>query len=258
MPKNSPQPLLSYRLKGIARMNLNRTRDMNRVDRLDYRFNLEIHRDQIRVRTENFFFRFHETLFKLQYAGIIRQGNIPYLYKPPTYFFRRIGRFRYTSRIGLNNFLLEPDIVRRKVSPQQIRELISTSIPILLQTPPRYIRRSSRITKLRMKQVYSTRAKLKQLAAESLLDGTFQQKVKSKNNLLGLALQDKSPLNLRDQLRQANERKIPITPNHWRRWIYPDEYSTHRNIHTFYFNQPFHTEVRSADINLYPIVRHIE
>ena len=240
-------------------MNPLHTRDMNRIDRLAYRFNVQIHRNKIMQHTTNYFRIFHETLYKLQHFGIIRPGNIPYLYLPPTPFFQRIGR-RYQPRIGMDNFLLEPDIVRRRISPRQLRGLIHATIPIPPRFPKVQIRRSLRIAEQRISKLQLIAKQIHQIAAESLLDGTFLQKIKDKKNPLGLACQDKSPMTLRDQILKAQQTKFPPRQNYenyWRRWIYPDEYTCHRNIHYFRPISPFYFELRPADIRYHPIVRHL-
>ena len=256
MPKTSPQPLLSYKLRGIARVNPLHTRDMNLLDRIDYRFNVEMHRNKIVQHTTTYFRIFHESLYKLQHFGIIRSGDIPYLYTPPIPFFKRIGR-RQQPTIGMGNFTLEPDIVRRRISPRQLRGMIYADVPIPPTFPKFQVRRSLRIAQQKIKLLNLTKQKVKQLAAESLLDGTFSQKIKSKDNLLGIACQDKSPVTLRDQILKAYKGKFPPKPNYWRRWNYPDEYTCHRDIHYFRQSRPFLLGIKPTDIRLQPIVRHL-
>ena len=256
MPKTSPQPLLSHRLNGIARANPLHSRDMSQIDQIAYRLNVELHRDEIMHHTRYYFRIFHETLYKLQHFGIIRNGNIPYLYIPPKPFFRRIGRIQ-RPRIGLDNFLLEPDIVRRRISPRRLRGLIYATIPIPPTFPKFTIRRSLRIAAKRTAILNKAISQIPRIAAEALLDGTFLQKLKDKKHPLGIVCQDKSPLTLRDQILNAQKRKFPPKLHYYRRWIYPDEYTCHRNIHYFKQATPFLFEIKPADIQLRPIVRHL-
>ena len=255
MPKTSPKPLLSHRINGIARVNPSCTRDMSRYDRVIYQFNLNVHRSKIVNITSNYLLTFHQILFKLQHFGIIRSGDIPYLYIPPIPFFKRIGH-QLQPRIGINNFLLEPDIVRRRISTQQRRNLVNIPIPIPTNFPKFQLRRSLRIAEKRIAKLTFETQRIQQLAAESLLDGTFKEKMKSKQNFLGIACQDKLPMTLNDQLKLANKRKHPPKPSYWRRWIYPDEYTCHKNIHYYIQSLPFELQIKPADIRLQPIVRH--
>ena len=237
-------------------MNPLHTRDMSRIDRVAYRFNVQIHRDKIMHYTRTYFQIFHQTLYKLQHFGIIRPGNIPYLFIPPNPFFERIGR-EYQPRIGMDNFLLEPDIVRRRISPRQLRGLIHATIPIPPRFPKFTVRRSLRIAEQKVTKLQLAVQQIPQLAAESLLDGTFLQKIKDKENLLGKICQDKSPMTLRDQVLKSYKSRFPPTFNYWRKWIYPDEYTCHRNIHYYRKSAPFSIEIKPADIRLHPIVRHL-
>ena len=256
MPKTSPTPLLSHRINGIARVNPSCTRDMSRYDRAIYQFNLNMHRSKVINITSRYLHTFHEVLFKLQHIGTIRSGDIPYLYIPPTPFFKRIGH-QLQPRIGMRNFLLEPDIVRRRISSQQRRNLVNISIPISSNFPKLKLRRSQRLAEKRIAKLTLATQSIRKLAAESLLDGTFKEKMKSKSNLLGIVCQDKSPMTLGDQLDLANKSKFPPRPNYWRRWIYPDEYTCHKNIHYYMQSYPFEVRIKPADIRLQPIVRHI-
>ena len=134
----------------------------------------------------------------------------------------------------MDNFLLEPDIVRRRISPRKLKGLIYSTIPIPPRFPRIQLRRSMRIAEKRIANLTLAAKRTQQLAAESLLDGTFTQKIKSKKNLLGIVCQDKSPSTLRDQIMKVHKSKFPPKPNYWQRWIYPDEYTCHRNIHYCY------------------------
>ena len=60
MPKSTPQPLLPYKIKGIAKVTPRHTRDMVRNEKVIDKLNSELHHGRILHSTTDYFSKFHE------------------------------------------------------------------------------------------------------------------------------------------------------------------------------------------------------
>ena len=184
--------------------------------------------------TMDAFSQLEKILATLQSNGILRSGPICFHYRKPEPFFSikpTLGMARPQSLIDLDCFLLEPHVIKRYVPRDQLKEII--------HSPNIYpkSRSSKRIAQIQLARSHLNYRKLAQMAAESLLDGTYKRHLRNPKHLFYFHRQDKEPKSLFYQM--DNYRFEPKPRNsQFMRWTIPDEYSVKQNAYAFIPDQP--------------------